>query len=975
EHASPVLAQQVATVCSAAKPDARRTRRAVLSVTRYLLRMTRRATPFGLFAGIAPASFGPRPVVGWGEAHQFVAQADTGWVNSVIARLEACPQVLRRLRVVTNSLVFVRGGRLVVPYPSKGSGQAAVAEVSLRYTSVVRIAVEAARAPIRVETLVNTLAAARPDRSRPEFEALIIALVDQGALITSLRAPSTSPNALDHLLEQLEQAEVDELPQGRDVLNRLRAVNADLAEHNRTASAAARRKLRAVVRERMAELDTVAVPSVAVDMRLDCSLVLPRLVAQEVETAASALARLTELPSGSPAWRSYHNRFFERYGIGSLVPVRELVDPDIGLGFPSGYLDAEPEPPEPVAARQLRLLALAQTAALDGRQEVVLDEELIGELQIGERAQPELPPHLELRFRLQAASPEALARGDFQLAVVGTSRGIGTTTGRFISLLSSDEQAKTAALFEELPVGQPGALAVQMSFPPLDRSHAQLARAPELLAATIGLAEHRPPGPSQIGVDDLAVGCDRNRLYLASVTRQRRLEPLALHALDLRAHTPPLARFLIEIAKAQAAVVSSFSWGPAGQLPFVPRLRVGRTILSSARWRLHRSDLPGQRAPLAQWQECLHQWRHLRRVPDVVALSQGDRLLPLDLSESAHIAVLRSYLNSVEVAVLTETVTKDDWFDGHAHEIVAALTAVDAEKAERASSISTAHLLRWDHGQLPGASLVLLAKLYSSFEQHPEILGRYLPDLLAQWDEPPRWWFLRYRDPHPHLRLRFALNDPSDFGLAAGCVGAWAAVLRDEGLIGETQFATSFPETGRWGKGVVMDAAEEVFAADSQALVVQFTQADRVQPEALMAANLVSIAIAFTGRARHGMDWLIRHGRVSAPRPVERPLLHESVRLADPSRDWQALRAVAGGKAVLAAWQARDLALAHYRNRLRQDENLNPDLVLDSLLHAHHIRAAGLAKENERTCVQLARATALAWSAQHPGSTETVVAE
>jgi thiopeptide-type bacteriocin biosynthesis protein len=795
-----------------------------------------------------------------------------------------------------------------------------------------------------------------------------------------LHAPSTAPDALRHLREQLEKAEARELPEGAVVLDRLRAVSAELAEHSRVASPTARRKLRAAVRERMSELGavagsaaagptvagpTVAGPTVAVDMRVDCSLVLPPLVAREVEAAASVLARLTESPSGSPAWRSYHNRFFERYGIGSLVPVRELADPDIGLGFPSGYLGAEPETREPVTARQLRLLTLAQAAALDGRQEIVLDEGLIGELEIGDQARTHVPPHLELRFRLQASCPEALDCGDFQLVAVGPSRGVGTATGRFIDLLGPGDRARAATLFERLPVSQPGTLAVQMSFPPLDRRHAHVARAPELLAATISLAEHRPPSPSQIGVDDLAVGCDRHRLYLASVARRQRLEPMALHALDLRAHTPPLARFLAEIARSQAALVSNFSWGPAGHLPFVPRLRVGRTILSPARWRLHRSDLPDQCAPWTRWQVGLEQWRDRRQVPDAVALVQGDRLLPLDLTESAHLAVLRSHLDSAEFAVLTEAASGNDWFDGHVHEIVAALTAVDGPRPARAPQIPAVRVVSRDHGQVPGASGLLLAKLYSGCGRHPEILGRYLPDLLAQWDEQLRWWFLRYRDPHPHLRLRIKLNDPAEFGAAASRVAAWAALLRREGLVGDVQFATSFPETGRWGDGRVMEAAEGVFAADSRALAVQFAQADGPHPQALTAANLVSIAAAFTGGTQQGMDWLIRYGTIAAPRPLERPLLHEAVRLADPTDSWQTLRAVPGGAAVLAAWQARDPALAHYRDRLDQAKDLQPDLVLDSLLHAHHIRAAGLAKDDERTCVRLARAAALAWTARY----------
>ena len=177
-----------------------------------------------------------------------------------------------------------------------------------------------------------------------------------------------------------------------------------------------------------------------------------------------------------------------------------------------------------------------------------------------------MPPHLELRFQLQAASAAALARGDFSLAVVSASRGIGTTTGRFIGLLEQADQARAAAVFERLPASDSDTLPVQLSFPPLDPGDAHVTRTPELLPAVISLAEHRPPDGSVIPLKDLAVACDRRRLYLASLPLRRRLDATALHALDLRAYTPPLARFLAEISKSPAAVVTGFRCGAGADL-------------------------------------------------------------------------------------------------------------------------------------------------------------------------------------------------------------------------------------------------------------------------------------------------------------------------------------------------------------------------------------------------------------------------
>ncbi|UGY95031.1 lantibiotic dehydratase [Streptomyces gobiensis] len=140
EVASPFLARRVQKLCDGSPQTPRQVRRMAMSVARYLLRTTSRATPFGLFSGVIPVGFGRRLTVGWGGDHRAVARADASWLAEVVSDLEACIELLQRLPVVMNNLCFVRGGRLVVPcqqQPPGASGRAAPAEVSVRHTRVV----------------------------------------------------------------------------------------------------------------------------------------------------------------------------------------------------------------------------------------------------------------------------------------------------------------------------------------------------------------------------------------------------------------------------------------------------------------------------------------------------------------------------------------------------------------------------------------------------------------------------------------------------------------------------------------------------------------------------------------------------------------------------------------------------------------------------------------------------------------------
>ena len=278
--------------------------------------------------------------------------------------------------------------------------------------------------------------------------------------------------------------------------------------------------------------------------------------------------------------------------------------------------------------------------------------------------------------------------------------------------------------------------------------------------------------------------------------------------------------------------------------------------------------------------------------------------------------------------------------------------------------ISKDQVVARDHGCLPGGSSWLLIKLYGHRDRQPEIVAEHLPDLLADWARSPDWWFTRYHDPESHLRLRVAVTHRNDVGSIVQNVAGWAERLRGRGLLRDLQLATSYPETGRWGRGDLLAAAEEVFVADSRAVAVQFSQHRGPSRQVLVAANLIAIAAAFLGSTQAGMRWLIAHARITSSVGLDRVALGDAQRLANPDEDWAALRSVPGGAAIVDAWPQRAHALARYRARLAQTEQLDPDVVLDSLLHAHHIRAAGIDKDDERICLRLARAAALSWCAR-----------
>ncbi|MFJ4868522.1 lantibiotic dehydratase [Streptomyces sp. NPDC088757] len=955
-HASPHLALQVDALLGSPSPRPRDVRKASVSTVRYLLRAGHRATPFGLFAGVTTAAVGDGAGAVWGEEHTVVARPSAEWLASVVARLENYPELLLRLPVVATGTLMVRGDRLVLPYTSDtAQGRPRAVEASLRLTGPVRAALSAARTPSSFDTVAACVLNAFPEAGADKVTGLLRELIRLRVLITSLHAPSTETNALGHLLDRLNDVDAGSIPTVAGLVGELRQIQKGVGQGPREAVTVRMRSMAPGLRRH----------PLALDVRLDAEVALPAEVAREAERAALLLTRVSSAPYGTAAWKAYHMRFYERFGIGTMVPLLDVVS-DSGIGFPDGYPGAVAGERRPrLSERDEVLVRIAQRAALDGHDEVVLDEALIAELESGP-VPPRIPPHLELGFQVQARSSEELERGRFRLRVVSVSRGAGVGVGRFLSVVAPQDRERLITDLADLPTADRATVAAQLSFPPLLPESAHVTRTPQVLPVVISLDEHRDPKDGVLGVQDLTVGCDGRRMYLAVPSLGHRVEALGMHPLNLHTHTPPLVRFLTELSRAQCAQVTVFDWGAAAAMPFLPRLRHGRIVLSPAHWRLERSELPSHGGRQG-WNDAFGRWCAARRVPRHVQVGDGDRLLALDLSHAGHRVLLREQLDQKASVVLTEAEGPDEfgWCGGRAHEIVLPLKATAPPAWPPLPAPAQARIARRDQVHTPAASPVLLAGLYGDIRRQDTLLADHLPDLLDRLGHP-LWWFVRFRDPDQHLRVRIALPTDEAFTETARTVSTWAEELRDSGLLSDLRYPTSYRETGRWGSGPAWAAAEEVFRADSRAVLTQLGQPQRPERRALVAAHTVAIASAFLGGPESGMRWLIDHVPATAPARVPRSRFSEAVRLADPSGDWAVLRSMPGGEAIVEAWSDRDRALAAYRPHLSgpDTEGIALDDVLTSLLHVHFVRHVAVDFPEEEICLYLARAAALAWTAR-----------
>ena len=95
--------------------NARQASRMRAKLLRYQIRMSTRPTPFGLFAGVAVAGFGPATTIQIHSTRAFTrARPDMAWLMNLVASSEANPAIRKRLSFYANPSAVVAGGRVTL---------------------------------------------------------------------------------------------------------------------------------------------------------------------------------------------------------------------------------------------------------------------------------------------------------------------------------------------------------------------------------------------------------------------------------------------------------------------------------------------------------------------------------------------------------------------------------------------------------------------------------------------------------------------------------------------------------------------------------------------------------------------------------------------------------------------------------------------------------------------------------------------
>jgi thiopeptide-type bacteriocin biosynthesis protein len=817
------------------EPNSRRGRKLEPVVVSYFSRAAARATPFGLFAGCTTGTVGAQTGVHLQARGRYRrhSRLDMDYLWALAEAVERDPQLREVFVYEPNSSLYEAAGRLRLAEARLDDNGRSYHLVAVDKSPYLTAALERAQggAPLRAiaEVLVDD------EISLAEAEEYVAELVDSQLLVSDARPLVTGDEPVHNLVVSFSsRAETAHV--GRQV-DEAQAALAGIDADGVGVSPDRYRAVASVLEGLPAQPDLSRL--VQVDLIKPAQEVtLGSRVVSEITRGIRILQQLAPAPRPDGLSR-FREAFSARYQTRE-IPLVEALDEETGIGFErsnSPLAEASPllsglpfrgddQVPQQWTTRDGWLLAKLTQALAEGVGEIALGPSDLAAL--ASQQQRPLPDAFYVTAAVAAESDHAIAQGDFRvlLQYLGGPPG-ALLLGRFCHAdptldafvrryLQAEEGRRPERLFAEivhLPDGRIGNILCRpvlrdYEIPYLGRSGA--------------------PADRQIPVTDLLVSVRDGRIVLRSRRLGREVAPRLTTAHNQDWRNLGVYRFLCALQYQDVVSALAWDWGPLLDAPFLPRVVSGRLVLSRARWNVTEGELEAlaQTSGADQF-AAVQAWRAERHLPRYVALAERDRGLVIDLDNVLSVTALAHQLRGRRQAVLVEMFPDPDALcvtgpEGRfVHELVLPFVQVASGRPEPGNAASPASTSLVRRRFLPGSEW-LYAKLYTGAGTADQVLNDLVAPLVRSSlasGAADAWFFIRHADPDWHLRLRLHGDPGRLHAEVLPRLEAAAAPFLEAGKLWRVQLDTYEREVERYGGDRGVELAEQVFAADSEAVL------------------------------------------------------------------------------------------------------------------------------------------------------------
>ncbi len=843
------------------------------TLMKYLLRMSYRPTPFGMFAGVSELAICPVAEDDGISLPEMIncrrhVRLDMHFVDSWAKHIEKQPSIRKRLKYFPNNSLYRLGGqfRYVAGTHEKEHRKYHIS--AIEYSEFTALILQTAAPGKTIGEILQALNPAPEDAA--QLQKLTEELINAQVLVSELEPSVTGGEMTARMIETLQNIEE---PEAKEQAALLKNIDRLLKHINYTPPGnnvdgyqriieIADKTGAAYDKSKLLQADmSKPLAGKAIDKRYPDAII----------RAINFLRKIYMSPAKTNL-DAFREAFYKRYE-HEEVPLAIALDTETGIGYPPGKhaggiapltkdLNFENRPGNNTIewSKTDDFLLKQYLEAIGNRQySIVLNDNDADEISKTK------PKSLPLPYTFSAIA-SFIYEGDQEYIQLLSAGGAGAMQlhGRFCH---TDEKIHSLCLEiakkeQEL---NPDAIIAEVIHIPQSRLGNILQR-PALSTHEIPyLGRSSLDAEHQIAINDLMLSVSEDRIILRSKRLNHEIIPRLSSAHNFSFNSLPVYHFLCDLQMQGVHPSIGFNWGSLSHLyEFLPRVIYENVILSSATWHLDKvkfeSIINAKEPELLQ---IAAEWSSRHGMPQFIALADGDNELVIDLKNFLSVKTLRHELKKRNSMTFIEFfVNPNKAFvknnDGlFTHQLIFSFASSEIKKSDTHLTLqhNPSGTKRVKRTFIPGDEWVYY-KVYCGQKTADLLLTdlvKPLVDLLSRQEIISQWFFIRYADPDHHLRVRFRLKEVGNMNDIVSKMKSYANPFIQQGFISDIQLSAYKRELERYGENTI-HLAEQLFCNDSIAALqlqkLHERNEDNYWLSALLSVNSLLMDFGFNAAER-----------------------------------------------------------------------------------------------------------------------------
>ncbi len=735
------------------------------TLVKYLIRMCTRSTPYGLFAGCAVGKFDTNTTIRFNTNTPFHkhTRLDMNYLTEIIQHLTNNERFLAKFLFFPNSSIYRLNNTYRYLYYEVINKNRYYSLVSVEASAALSLALQKAEKGILLTDLATILTNA--DVNFEEAVDFVKQLVNEQILQSELEPTTTGQEFQEVLLQKLGLKPFDE------IVRLLQKQEENIFKYQHA---------KQLIEENFSEIAEKDLFQTDLFFKTDKNTISHSVIEKLTSTLSKILIALNP-PYKNLNLDEFKQRFYERYE-RQEIPLTQVLDSELGLGYATdshlsvGHLPLiedlnikQPNDNDKTGWNTWKEFVLKKYTETLFRQqpELIVTDADIDFLTKNYSNTNQLPETFYALGSILSTSEQSLDAGDFRFILKNAFGPSGAKTMARFCHGNEELSQKVADIVRFEHHTNSDVIFAEIVHLPEERTGNILMR-PQFRQYEIPyICQSSVQQENQIKLDDLMVSVRNNRIFLRSRKHNKFVIPRLTNAHNYH-NGLGIYRFLCDLQYEYGSLNAFWHWANFKEQLFLPRVRYKNIILSLSTWNIPTNDFVTHKKLSAS--EFCTILRTSFRLPKFVVLGDFDNELVLDLDNNYCQEILKSEFFKKTIIKLSEYLSdSSNCFITHegkafSHEIIIPFKADSFLKKLHFPALNfTAKNIKRN---FEVGSEWFYVKLYCGEKTADEVLQKIIRPFVEKSYKKELingFFFIRYYDSDPHLRLRFRGNAKNKF--------------------------------------------------------------------------------------------------------------------------------------------------------------------------------------------------------------------